>query len=224
MGRRLGRPKAGQAVLTRNRILTTALQLIDAEGIGSLSMRRLATELGVDPMAIYHHLPSKATVLAGVVERVFDDLQLPEIHSSSWQEQVRAFARSYYNLTCAHPNLVFYLVTDPECSSSAALAANEILYAALMAAGLPPRLIVLAADLVVDYLNGFALAASSGHLNQPGERQVLLAKLKEHPPEQFPALHQVFKSLTVTEMQGDIEVGLEIILAGIESIAQRNNS
>ena len=60
MGRRLGRPKAGQELLTRERILDAALRLVDEQGMAALSMRRLAAELGVDPMALYHHLPGKA--------------------------------------------------------------------------------------------------------------------------------------------------------------------
>src|SRR5262245_9635166 len=63
MARRPGRPRAGQAPLTRERILAAAMRLADEQGIASLSMRRLAADLGVDPMAIYHHLPGKAAVV-----------------------------------------------------------------------------------------------------------------------------------------------------------------
>ena len=54
MGRRPGRPRAGNEKLTRERILRAALQLVDDHGVDALSMRRLAADLGVDPMAIYH--------------------------------------------------------------------------------------------------------------------------------------------------------------------------
>lgn len=218
MGRRPGRPKAGQEMLTRDRILTTALRLVDEHGVEALSMRRLATELGVDPMAIYHHLPGKQAILAGLIEIVFNELQLPAIESATWQEQVRAFARAYHSLTRAHPNLILYLVTDPESCANAALVANEVLYTALAAAELSPVAIVRTADLVVDYLNGFALAESSDRIGKPGERQELLRRLSEQPPEQFPTMRWVFNHLTQDEIQADIEVGLEIILAGIETI------
>ncbi len=220
MGRRLGRPKAGQEMLTRDRILTTALRLIDEHGVEALSMRRLATELGVDPMAIYHHLPGKHAILAGLIEIVFNELQLPATKYATWQEQVRAFARAYHSITRAHPNLVLYLVTDPKSCADAALVANEVLYTALAAAGLSPQAIVLSADLLVDYLNGFALAESSGRLGHPGERQDLLTRLSEQRPEQFPTMRWVFNNLREDEIRADIEVGLEIILAGIEAIVR----
>ncbi len=220
MARKLGRPKAGQEMLRRDRILTTALQLIDEHGVEALSMRRLATELGVDPMAIYHHLPGKQAILAGLIEIVFNELQLPPTKYATWQEQVRAFARAYHNLTRAHPNFVLYLVTDPESCAEAALVANEVLYTALAAAGLLPQAIVRTADLIVDYLNGFALAESSGRLGQPGERQDLIARLSDQQPDQFPTMRWVFNTLTEDEIRADVEVGLEIILAGIEAIAR----
>ncbi len=220
MARKLGRPKAGQEMLTRDRILITALQLIDEHGVEALSMRRLATELGVDPMAIYHHLPGKQAILAGLIEIVFNELQLPATEYATWQEQVRAFARAYHSLTRAHPNFVLYLVTDPESCAEAALVANEVLYTALAAAGLLRQAIVRTADLIVDYLNGFALAESSGRLGQPGERQDLIARLSEQQPDQFPTMRWVFNTLTEDEIRADVEVGLEIILAGIEAIAR----
>ena len=56
--------------LTRERIVDTALALIDGTGLDSLSMRRLGAELGVEAMAIYHWFPSKDALLDGVVERL----------------------------------------------------------------------------------------------------------------------------------------------------------
>ncbi|GAB1539872.1 TetR/AcrR family transcriptional regulator C-terminal domain-containing protein [Scytonema sp. NUACC21] len=217
MGRKLGRPKAGQETLSRERILNIALQLIDREGVEAFSMRRLASELGVDPMAIYYHLPNKRAVLTSVIERVFNELQLPQIPDTTWQNQVRTFAKSYCKLTQTHPNLVLYLVSDAESAGIAALAANEALYTALISAGLSPRMVVRAADLVVDYLNGFALGERSGRLGQPGERQELLTQLQQHPPEQFPSMHHIFSSLTENEMFANFEAGIDIILAGIEA-------
>jgi AcrR family transcriptional regulator len=207
-------------MLTRDRILTTALRLIDEHGVEALSMRRLATELGVDPMAIYHHLPGKHAILAGLIEIVFNELQLPATKYATWQEQVCAFARAYHSITRAHPNLVLYLVTDPKSCADAALVANEVLYTALAAAGLSPQAIVLSADLLVDYLNGFALAENSGRLGHPGERQDLLTRLSEQRSEQFPTMRWVFNNLREDEIRADIEVGLEIILAGIEAIVR----
>ena len=67
---RPGRPRSGERSLTRGEILGAALRIVDNHGVGALTMRRLAGELGVNPMSIYHHLPGKAAVLSGLVEVV----------------------------------------------------------------------------------------------------------------------------------------------------------
>ncbi|RUR84936.1 TetR/AcrR family transcriptional regulator C-terminal domain-containing protein [Chlorogloeopsis fritschii PCC 9212] len=100
----------------------------------------------------------------------------------------------------------------------ATCSANKVLYTVLAKAGLSPRAIAQTADLVVDYLNGFALAASSGRLGKPGERQNLLTRLDEQL-EQFPTQSWVFSSITQEETLADIKVELNIILKGIEAIA-----
>ncbi len=79
-----GRPRAGQEQLSRGRILEAALRLVDEEGMGALSMRRLGAELGVNPMSIYHHLPGKDAVISGLVELVFSGMRVRYPDGASW--------------------------------------------------------------------------------------------------------------------------------------------
>jgi AcrR family transcriptional regulator len=220
LGDKIGRPKAGQEPLNRERILRAALRLVDEQGMEALSMRRLATELAVDPMAIYYHLPNKRAILAGLVARVFAELQVPSGQSGTWQDRLWATARAYHDLAKAHPNLVLYLVTDRESAAVAALDLNEALYEALAAAGLSPQMIVRAADLIVDYVNGFVLAEVTGLTEQASEWRDLSALLNEQPPDQFPTLRYIFGSLSGEDLAGGFEAGLNIILAGIAAIAE----
>jgi TetR/AcrR family transcriptional regulator, tetracycline repressor protein len=220
MSRKQGRPKMGHEPLTRDRILVTALDLVDRHGMDALSMRRLASELGVDPMALYHHLPSKSAVVAGLVERVFGEFHVPSPQNATWQDRVHAVAAAYRDLVRSHPNLVLYLTTDREASARGALEGSEALYAALAAAGLPPRQILLAADVVVDFVNGYVLSDAAGHIGESGERAALVARLNESPVDQFPTIRRVVESLTEEELRGDFHAGLGIILAGIQAMQQ----
>jgi TetR/AcrR family tetracycline transcriptional repressor len=224
MARQQGRPKAGQEPLTRERIITAALELVRQDGVSSLTMRTLATALKVDPMSIYHYLPGKAAVIAGMVEKVFGELKVPVREGASWQERVRAFAKAYNDLTCSHSSLTMYLVTDAEAAAQASLPANEILYRALVDSGLPPHMIIHAADLIIDYLNGFALATSVVPLPEPNERQELFAVLDEKEEEEYPVLRSVLKSLPEAQTPHMNEAELEIILAGIEAIVARGSA
>ena len=218
MARRAGRPRAGQEALTRGRILDAALRLVDEEGMGALSMRRLAGELGVDPMAIYHHLPNKKAVLSGLVEAVFSGMRVPDEigREAGWEERVRAWARAFRGVVLAHPNLVTYVVSTPEAAASATLESTEELYAAFEEAGMAPGKIVRATDLVVDYVNGFALAEASGALGGPDERREMLALLDSLPEDRLPAMRRTLRAVAGDELKADFEFGLRTILAGLE--------
>ena len=226
MTRKPGRPHIGQEPLTRMRILSAALQIIDAQGVPALTMRRLAAALGVDAMAIYHHLPNKNAVLSGVIGMVFAELPAlltttsaeGDVGGRGWQTQVRTFAQAYLRLARVHPTLIVYLVAEPAASARASLAANEYLYAALASAGLPSSSILQVADLVVDYLHGYALGEQSGRVGQPDERAAVSQQLAREPAEAYPTLRRVLASAAVDSQPGELLGGLDIILLGVEAL------
>lgn len=222
--RRQGRPRADEELLSRERILAAALQIVNEEGMGKLTMRRLATALNVDPMAIYRYLPGKAAVIGGLVEMVFGHFSVATSEDAPWQDQVRAFVEAYRSLTRTYANLALYLVTDTEAGSKAALPANEILYRALLKAGLPPRWVLHAADLIVDYLNGCALAESSGALEESDNREGFVAALVGEAPDHYPTMRSLLQSLPTDDTHVGDDPEIEIILSGIEAMAKRYNS
>lgn len=228
MARRAGRPRAGEQPLTRGRILSTALSLVDEEGIEALSMRRLAKELGVDPMAIYHHLPNKRALLSALIEEIFSEMRVPEPGRSGdlgdWRERVRAWARAFRDVARAHPKLVPYLASYPEAAAEATLESTEELYAAFEAAGMTPREIVGSVGVVVDYLNGFALAEASGAVGDPDEQREMLELLDARPQGELPAMRRTLEALASKDLGADFEFGLEVVLAGLEATAGRRGS
>jgi AcrR family transcriptional regulator len=66
-----------RAPLSRERVLDAALALADESGVESLSMRKLAKELGVEAMSLYNHVASKEDLLNGLVDRVFAEIEPP---------------------------------------------------------------------------------------------------------------------------------------------------
>ena len=223
MARRTGRPKAGEEPLTRGRILGVALSLVDEEGMEALSMRRLARELGVDPMAIYHHLPNKRALLFALIGEVFSGMRVPfeTAYPGDWRERVRAWARAFRDVARAHPRLVPHLASYPEAAAEATLESTEELYAAFEAAGMTPGEIVGAVGVIVDYLNGFALAEASGALDDPDEHQEMLQMLRARPQGELPAMRRTLEALAYEDLATDFEFGLEVLLAGLEATTHR---
>lgn len=147
--------------LTPERIDAAALALVDAGGMQALSMRKLGAALGVDPMAIYHHVAGKQELFHRLVRHVFAAMPAPD-PSGAWDDRVRAWAHAYRIVVAAHPALVLTIVTDTEAVGVADAAASAELHAALAAAGLDDAGIQLCADVVVDHANGAVLACAPG--------------------------------------------------------------
>jgi TetR/AcrR family transcriptional regulator, tetracycline repressor protein len=219
--KRGGRPRAGQEALSRGRILDAALRLVDEEGMGALSMRRLGAELGVNPMSIYHHLPGKDAVISGLVELVFSGMRVRYSNGSPWQDQVRAWAETYRDLVRSHPNLVLEIVSSAAAVTEAVLLVNEPLYAALDEAGLPPAEVVVVADSVVDFVHGFAIAEGAQPPGHPFDRRELLERLETGAIDVLPTMRRIFRALTADEARYDFDqgfdAGLSILLKGIEA-------
>jgi AcrR family transcriptional regulator len=81
-------PTAPRPSLTRERVLECALAVADAGGIGSLTIRSLAAELGVKPMSVYHHVESKDAILDGLVDLVFAEMEPPADDVADWRTQI----------------------------------------------------------------------------------------------------------------------------------------
>lgn len=187
----------------------------------ALTMRRLGAELSVNPMSIYHHLSGKDAVISGLVELVFSGMRVRYSEGASWQDRVRAWAAAYRDLVRSHPNLVLEIVSNAAAATEAVLLVNEPLYGALEESGLPSADVVRAADLVVDFVHGFALAEGAQPSGHPFDRRELLERLEAGVADELSATSRVFGALTRDEARYDFDrgfdAGLGILLKGIEA-------
>jgi AcrR family transcriptional regulator len=95
------RPR-GQTPLSRARVLGTAVELADRDGIDALSMRKLALQLGVDPMSLYNHVRDKDDLLDGIVDVVVGEIE-PIIDGADWKASLRATILAARRTLRRHP-------------------------------------------------------------------------------------------------------------------------
>jgi len=124
--------------LQRELIVGTALALVDREGVNALSMRRLGAELGVDPMAVYYHLPNKQALLDAIVEAVMASIDLSvDDPGRPPEERILGAARAYRDALLAHAQAMPILLAHGPVTP-AALRPVELLVGILRDAGLGP--------------------------------------------------------------------------------------
>lgn len=106
--------------LSREKVLTSALRLVDQEGLSALSMRRLGAELGVEAMALYRYAASKDALLDGLVEALYVELEgrlsceaepAGTAERPAWRAGLHRIARATYDVCLAHPQVVPLLAT-----------------------------------------------------------------------------------------------------------------
>jgi AcrR family transcriptional regulator len=118
--------------VTAEVVVDAALAVIDEEGLDALTMRRLAHDLGVEPVTIYRQLPNKDAILAGVAEKLWremappgagDDGGAPEAPAAAdatdWRAQVRGMWLALNDLMQRHPNAIPLIARGGSYSASA---------------------------------------------------------------------------------------------------------
>jgi AcrR family transcriptional regulator len=127
-------PRPRQALLTRQRIVAAAAALVDEEGLDALSVRRLATVLGVQGPSLYNHFATKSEILDAVADAVISQVDVSAFGRLDWREALRSWAKSYHAALAAHPNIVPVLAHGPG-RRPAALAMADAVFGALVDAG-----------------------------------------------------------------------------------------
>jgi TetR/AcrR family transcriptional regulator, tetracycline repressor protein len=216
----------GKKPLTPEMVVGRALVLADAGGLGDVTIRRLAGDLGVTPMALYWHFRNKDELLDEMMGRVFAEVDLTLDESATWLEQFRALMDSLSGVLRGHPGLAPLFATRTN-SSESSLLMTEVALDTLRRGGFSPaeatQVARHAVSTVVNLVAGepgFIAPDDSGELIDARRRaRVFLEAL---PPDRYPRLVEAAAPLSAREdPEAYYEFGLDLLLAGIGEMAAR---
>ena len=122
--------------LSSDRIVAAARDLADREGLDAVTLRRLATELGVHVTSLYNHVPTLDAIIDGIVALLVSEADLPE-SPRNWEEWVREFVAAIGAIAEAHPGAFAALERRP-VQGERALSSFEVALGAFARAGLSP--------------------------------------------------------------------------------------
>ncbi len=143
----------GKPQLNKEQIVNAAIDLADRAGMGSLTMRRLATELDVRPMALYHYFEDKTALLHAVIDAVLSGCEAEA--TGSWTERVVSLCRSYREVAHRHPAVFMAAMNHEEIVQSDLVIAEGFLNA-LASGGIPPKTAVRGYNTLITFVTGFA--------------------------------------------------------------------
>ncbi|MEU8196896.1 TetR/AcrR family transcriptional regulator [Microbispora amethystogenes] len=146
----------------REEILDAALAIADEHGIGKVSMRALAERVGVTPMALYRHVSDKAELLDGMVGRLLAGLLPPDAgKGQAWHERLTALGHAVRAMARRHPWAAQLLFSRPAVTPDA-VRVVDLIYTALVEAGVPDREVPRLERLISTFVIGFAASEASG--------------------------------------------------------------
>jgi AcrR family transcriptional regulator len=207
--------------LSRERVLRAAVVLADRDGVGSLSMRRLAKELGVEAMSLYHHVASKHALLDGMVDLVFGEIDLPT--GGDWKAAMRQRAISARQVLSRHPWAIA-LMESRRTPGPANLRHHDAVLGCLRQAGFPVALAAHAYSMLDAYIYGFALQEASLPFDTPEETaEVAQSILAQLPADAYPHLTELAVQHVLQpgyDYGNEYEFGLDLILDGLDRAAR----
>jgi AcrR family transcriptional regulator len=181
---------APRVPLTRQRVLRAAVTFADRGGVAALSMRKLAQELGVEAMSLYHHVANKNAILDGIVDVVFSEIELPS-GDADWKAAMRQRAISAREALLRHP-WATGLMESRSTPGPATLRHHDAVLGILRTAGFSVELAAHAFSLLDSYIYGFALQEASLPFDTPEETaEVAQAIMAEFPADEYPHLTEL---------------------------------
>jgi AcrR family transcriptional regulator len=224
MGQTRRKAAKPRAPITRDGAIAAAVKLADKDGLSALTMRSLASALGIEAMSLYHHVQNKDDLLNGMVDHVFAQVPLPA-PGAPWKVAMRERAHALRSALKRH-RWSIGLLESRRAPGLATLHHHDAVLGILLAAGFSLPLTGHAYALLDSYIYGFAQQEAALPFETSDETQALAGQMMGAFPE---GAFQHLKAFTLGHVLKpgyafghEFEFGLELILDGLERAAKKS--
>jgi AcrR family transcriptional regulator len=217
---------AGKQPLSAERVFSTALRIVDREGLDALSMRRVAQELGTGPASLYAYVTSKEELLEQLLDQVVGEVVLPEVDPARWADQLKELHRGHWTVLRAHRDLARAAYATIPVGPNA-LRVTECCLALLRAGGVPDVYAAWAVDklamlVVSDLVEAEAYRAKR---HEPDEdSQPHLDELRDYfaslPVDRFPNLVAMSATMFAGRSDERFLFGLNLFVDGLSTLTK----
>ena len=223
-------PPQAAAKLSKAAVVERALALADELGLEALTIRRLAQELGVTPMALYWHFRSKEELLAGLGDRVWAEIDVDIDAAADWPAQLRGLLESLVAMLRAHPSASQLLLAGEKMHGEASIMATETALAVLRRGGFTPE---QASEIARSAMwTGLTLVMSEPGFDPAGtpeERTEVMRqsriRLAMLPPDRFPRVVEAAGPLTACDDPDfHYQFGIDLFIAGVVAVSANPRS
>jgi AcrR family transcriptional regulator len=214
MGARVtARSRPATPPLTLETVVRAAVEVIEADGVGALTMRRLAARLGCSPMALYRHVATKQDLIRAIGEHYLADIELPDTDGMPWDEAIIAVVSVLHHAVLEQAALV-EIVAVQHVDAAAIFRAEEAILGALRFAGLSDKDAVRGLSVITSYTVGATQRRAEQRAGSPAAVH-RVQRLLQLPADAFPTLRALAGELVSVDLELSFEDGLRLLLRGI---------
>jgi AcrR family transcriptional regulator len=201
-------------------VLKAAIRLADRGGAEAITMRRVAQELGVEAMSLYHHVANKDAILDGVIDKVFAAIELPSTDHDDWREPIRARAHSARRVLSQH-RWALGLMDSRSDPGPATLHHHDAVLGVLRRAGFTLPMAAHAISIIDSYISGFVLQEANLPLETPEDLEDVAGNILERlPADELPYLTEMIVDHALKpgyDYASEFGYGLELILEALDA-------
>jgi AcrR family transcriptional regulator len=212
---------SGRVPLSRERVFQGAMAVADRDGLGSLTIRSLAQELGVKPMSVYHYVKNKDQILDSIVDLVFGEIELPS-PGADWRIEMRRRAGSARQALSRHPWAIALLQSRVN-PGPATLRHHNAVLGTLRSAGFSIELTAHAFALIDSYVFGFALSETTLPISGPDTIvEVAGSMMPREAADLYPYLIEFTTEHILKpgyDFRAEFDFGLDAVLHALEAAA-----
>ncbi|MGW0822064.1 TetR/AcrR family transcriptional regulator [Streptomyces sp. NPDC002845] len=209
--------------LNRERVLEAAVRVADERGVASVSMRKVAEQLGVEAMSLYHHVAGKDEILDGIVDLVFDQIELPH-DAADWKTAMRRRAASTRAVLARH-TWALGMLDSRRSPGQATLRHHDWVIGCLRNAGFSIAMAAHAFSTLDSYVYGFVLQESSLPFSTAQDLEDVAENIvRQLPADRYPHLTEMITNHALQPgyaYADEFASGLDLILDGLERLLDR---
>jgi TetR/AcrR family transcriptional regulator, tetracycline repressor protein len=199
-------------MLSRERVIDIATEIVAERGMARLSMRVLADRCGVGTMTLYSYVRTKDELVGAIGNRILAELALPD-DAAPWDEQVRLVFSGLRRVLLTHPELA-QIFGRQHINGASAYRAAEVVMSALEVAGLSTTDAVSAFSALSGFVIGFVLQEADKSTRVP-QRDERLAAIAALDGRDFPAIRAAGADFLDRTSEAHFDTGLALLIDGI---------
>jgi AcrR family transcriptional regulator len=208
------RDRPAKAPLSEEAIVDAALVILESEGLGAVSMRRVAAALDTGAGSLYVYVNGRDGLVEALFDRIIATIEVETPDPSRWRAQLHSLLERTRGVLVAHPGMAAATMVDPP-RTLVAMRLLEGLFGILLAGSIDPQDAAWAADILVAKVTYAAIEADSRRMDTTTLVEEVGANFSRLPADEFPLISTHIAELVAGDVDQRCRFAIDVVIDGL---------